>query len=204
MRKLYTWRKEGDWEIYEGRYAIAVGYDNKYDCFGSKLGNRTPKGKVRWDARDLYFKPSTNVYVGQYIGKNKAKNIIDRIDVTLESDKVMRIESSDKLVPSQSLTLNTKKKGVVIVYPKDDIVERLHEEGHIKADVYKTNRSFHYNDELKAIQYQIAELNKRKIWNSKTRNKIINDLSTYNRKTHPKRERAARDIKRIEAGLGLL
>lgn len=200
---MYTWKNDGDWEVYEGKYAITVGYDDKFDCFGKKDGDGTSKGKVRWGKSGLYFNPSSNVYVGQY-SKTKAKNLVDKIDSTLESNKIFRIESENKLVPSQSVTLQSHKKGVVIVYPKGDIIERLHEEGHIKSGVAETKRSFHYNDELPVIGYQIAELNKRGMWTPKVRNRVVNDLATYSRKPNQKKRRALKDVKRIEARLGLV
>lgn len=203
MHKFYQWRKSGDWEIYEGSRAIAVGNDGKFDCFGSKDGDGTAKGKILIENNDLYFNPSRNVYVGQY-GKAKAKHLVDKIDATLESDNVFHIATKDKLVPSQIITAQSRKKGVVIVYPKGNIAEKIHEESHIKSGMSNTKRSFHYNDEIKAIALQIAELKKRKLWNAKARNKIISDLATYSRQPYQKKRRAERSIKRIEAKLGLM
>lgn len=203
MSELYKWRKEGDWEIYEGEYAIAVGYNNKYDCFGRKDGDRTAKGKVRWDETGLYSNPNSNVLIGQY-GRDKAKDIVDKVDSALESDTELYIESNSKNVPSQIITLQSKKKGVVVVYPKGGIDDKLHEEGHIKAGVYGTKRSYHYNDEIAAIRYQINELSKHGLWNKKMKDKVISNLSTYSRKPYQKKRRATKDIKRIESGLGLV
>lgn len=202
MSKFYKWRKEGDWEVYEGKYAITVGYDDKFDCFGKKDGDGTAKGKVRWGKSGLYFNPSSNVYIGQH-SKVKSKNLVDKIDSTLESNSLLSIEANDKLVPSQSITLSTKKKGTVIIYPKGDVIERIHEEGHFKKGV-SSERSFHYNDELPVIEYQITELNKRGMWTPKIRDRVVSDLATYSRKPNQKKRRALKDVKRIEARLGLV
>jgi hypothetical protein len=203
MHKFHQWRKSGDWEIYEGSYAIAVGESGKFDCFGKKDGDGTNNGKVRLTNDDLYFNPSSNVYVGQY-NKNKAKYLVDKIDATLESDNVFRIATTNKLAPSQIITAQSRKKGVVIIYPKGNIAEKIHEESHVDAGMYKSKRSFHYNDEIKAIALQIAALKRRKLWNSRIRNKIISDLSTYSRQPYQKKRRAERSVKRIEAKLGLM
>jgi hypothetical protein len=203
MNKLYRWRKDGDWEVYEGEYAIAVGYDNKYDCFGRKDGDRTTKSKVRWDDTGLYSNPNSNVLIGQY-SKDKAKSIIDKIDSALVSDKELYIEANSKSIPSQTITLKSKDKGVVVIYRKGGIDDRLHEEGHIKAGMYRTSRSYHYNDELPAVRFQIEELNKRGLWNKKIRNKVVGNLATYSKIPYQKKRRAIKSIKKIEAKLGIV
>lgn len=203
MRKLYVWREDGNWEIYQGKYALAIGYDDLYDCFGRQNGDGKPENKVRWDEKGLTSHPYTNVYVGQYKGKRGVQNIVKKIDATLESDKVFYIESDNKEVPSQTMTLSTKRKGVIVVLQKGNISDRLHEEGHIKHNMHGSARSNHYNDELPAIKYQIGELSQRKLWNKRLRNKAIENLSSYSRIPYQKKRRAARDIKRIETQLGI-
>lgn len=207
MHKLHQWRKEGYWSVYEGKHGIAIGDDvDGYDCFGSKTGNGSAKQRVRFDDKGVLYNPNANVLMGRIKDKRSAARMIDRVDRVLKSDKVWYLPVTNKLVPTQTMTATNRRKGAIVIYSKNNISDKLHEIGHIKAGMATSTsaRSYHYNDEIAAIRYQIQELNKRGLWNSKNRNLAIKNLSGYSKIPFQKKRRAARDIKRIEAKLGLM
>jgi hypothetical protein len=197
MKKLNRWRKEGDWEIYEGKYGIAIGFDNEFSVFGKKDG-------VTWDEKNLKYNPYSTTYIGVFKGKAKSKGLVDKMDNTLESDKTLYIETTDKEAMPLHTTLSTKRKGTIVTYPKGDIVSKLHEEGHIKAGHATHISNIPYNDELKAIKYQIVSLDERNLWNKRNKNTVVSNLSTYSKRPYQKKRRALRDINRIEQSLGII
>jgi hypothetical protein len=209
---LRKWIKYGEVEIYESSDGIIVGNDHKWSVYGDKEGVRGskimvyPSGTVRFD--------QTHLFAGEYPTKNKALEVLNKMESSyrLKGVRIIEVEIKGKSIdPSFSTRQDTKGGGFVLV-PKGDEVAKAHELGHIKAGHHikgvGSGSESNFNSELEAIYYEIEELKKKGIYNGHVRNSISNNLANYDfRKSKDikkSRAKAKKSVKGIEARLGIM
>lgn len=199
----YVWHKVGDKgvEVYEGRNCITFGRGSYYIVFANKAGSRVDEDG-NWKIGNYH-----NSYAGEYKTKGEASKLIKKIDkgiYTKGIDIIKLNPTHPKSGKPRAFYINNsdiKSDSGAIVVMKDDKLGLEHELGHARAGHFKNNKHG-YRAELEADKEMIAKLRDKGEYNSGIRNRIVSSLSTHSRHKNPK-EKARRDIKRIEARLGM-
>jgi hypothetical protein len=201
------WTKFGDIDIYESIDGLIVRTSKGWSVWGDKKGVRGNNIKVYPSGRVWY--DQTHLYAGEYKTKEKALEILNKMESSYKLKGVRVIEVDDKDIDNGFSTLRGKKGGGFLLIKKDDEIGKAHEMGHIKAGHHIKNlgRETNYNREIEAVNFQIEDLEDKGIYNGLARNRIVRNLADYDfrksKNIKKSRIRAKKDIRKIEARLGI-
>jgi hypothetical protein len=197
------WIKYGGVEIYESKHGLIVGGGRHlYAVYGDKHGTR---GDKLWIYPSGWIKSDqTHCYAGSYKTKQKAIDLLNKLEASYYLKGVKVFEVDDKDIENSMSSLTDRKGGGFLIIKKGDEIGKAHELGHIKAGHHINTKGVegNYNKEVEAVGNQIEYLKDKGIYTGVVRNKIVRDLSTYDKKKS--KVRARKDIKKIEARLGLV
>jgi len=195
----YKWNKFGEGEVYEGENAIIAGNEEfGYAVYGDKR-----RLEIHSDAsiKDL----EVNMHSGNYKTKAEALAVFRRIENGLNKEGVTVISIDKKNAGANGIEAGLltfdNKKGAVIIHEKGDDVALAHELAHLEIGHGHVKRRPGYPGEMKAIAVQMQILKGANKWNKKSREATIENVSGY---ANGNKKRARKDIRKLEAKLGLI